>query len=177
MKIFGMEIKRAKVDEKIYRVSVPAWSAGIQHVTPENYEAMVNAYRSWVYVCANKNALTVAQQNLRLYVAKPSKTTKLLHPSKALSKDQKQYLNSLHTVKRLKSVMTSEDIEEVVGHPIIDMLQNVNPFMNQFDLWELSTVFQELTGNAYWYIVKNDLGTPEQIWVIPAQYMAIFASF
>lgn len=69
--------------------------------------------------------------------------------------------------------MASADIEEVIDHPIIDIFQNVNPFMNQFDLWELSTVYQELTGNAYWYLVKNDLGVPEQIWVIPSQYMTI----
>ncbi len=173
MKFLGLEIKLASKDDRLGRAMMPTWTAGLEHITPENYQAMVKAYRSWVYVCANKNALTVAQQNLKLYVAKPSKTTKLLQPTKAISKQRKKYLKSLHTVNNLKSVRQAEDIEEVIEHPFLDILQNVNPFTNQFDLWELSTVYQELVGNAYWYIIRNEMGLPEEIWVLPSQYMTV----
>jgi HK97 family phage portal protein len=173
MKLFGFEITKA-ADNKATAALMPNWSLGAEHVMPKDYESMVNAYRSWVYICANKNSITVAQQNLRLYVAKPSPGTKLLSSHKAISAQTRKHLDSLHTVKRLKAVRQAEDIVEITDHPFLDLMQNVNNFTNQFDLWELTTVFQELTGNAYWYVLKNEMvGVPEQLWVMPSQNMRI----
>jgi HK97 family phage portal protein len=37
------------------------------------------------------------------------------------------------------------------------------------DLWELTTLYQEVHGCAYWYLDRGPLGVPEAIWVLPAQ--------
>jgi len=63
--------------------------------------------------------------------------------------------------------------EQVFEHVFLDMMKNVNPFMNRFELWELTLTFLELTGNAYWWIVPNRLGVPAEIWVIPSQNMKV----
>ena len=40
---------------------------------------------------------------------------------------------------------------------------------NAFDLWELTTLYQEVHGSAYWCLDVGPLGTPQQIWILPSQ--------
>jgi HK97 family phage portal protein len=177
MKIFGYEIKKASIDEKAGSVVSPYWVDGMTHLSSINPETLVNAYKSWIYVCANKNSTSVAQQVLKLYSAKPSKESKILAPHKAVSRERKQYLNGLSSIQSLKSVRASNEIIEITEHPFIDLLTLTNPFMGGFDLFEMTTLYQELIGNAYWYIVKDEfLNIPVELWVIPAQRMSAVPS-
>jgi len=49
------------------------------------------------------------------------------------------------------------------------LLRQVNPVHNRFDLWELTTFYQETLGSAYWYLEFGSFGIPERIWLLPAQ--------
>jgi HK97 family phage portal protein len=60
-------------------------------------------------------------------------------------------------------------LEEVLEHPLLTLLEQVNPVHNAFDLWELTTLYQEVHGSAYWLLDFNALGVPEQIWLLPSQ--------
>jgi HK97 family phage portal protein len=60
-------------------------------------------------------------------------------------------------------------IQEVVDHPLLTLLKQVNPIHNAFDLWELTTLYQEVHGSSYWYVERDALGVPSEIWVLPAQ--------
>jgi HK97 family phage portal protein len=60
-------------------------------------------------------------------------------------------------------------VEEVVEHPLLTLLRQVNPIHNAFDLWELTALYQEVHGSAYWHLRFDALGVPEEIWVLPSQ--------
>ena len=77
-----------------------------------------------------------------------------------------------------KKVMTKEgdDYEEILTHPFLELMASVNPFFNRFELWVLTTTFLELTGNAYWWMVRDQLGVPRALWNIPAHWMKIIPS-
>jgi HK97 family phage portal protein len=60
-------------------------------------------------------------------------------------------------------------IEEVTNHPALDLLRRPNPFLNNFDLFELTQVYLEVTGRAFWAMDMGPLGTPDTIWVLPSQ--------
>jgi HK97 family phage portal protein len=66
----------------------------------------------------------------------------------------------------------SEDVEEVTEHAFLDLMENVNPFMNRSDLMELTIMFLDLMGEAYWYIIKGKLSQPVELWPIPSQYIS-----
>ena len=54
--------------------------------------------------------------------------------------------------------------EEVKTHDAIDVLQDVNQFMTFYDLVELYQTYMELSGEAFWWLVKSDSGEVLQIY-------------
>ena len=126
-----------------------------------DYRALVAKYRSWVYVCAKKNSETVAQTRIRLYVR--GRVTNGRFPTRDLTKKEHGYL----TKQRQES---TEDVREILEHPLLKLLRLANPYMTGMELLELSGLYQELTGNAYWYLEKNGLGTPTEIWPLMSQH-------
>ena len=60
-------------------------------------------------------------------------------------------------------------LEEVLEHPLLTLLRQVNPVHNAFDLWELTTLYQEVHGSAYWLMNFDALGVPAEIWILPSQ--------
>jgi HK97 family phage portal protein len=136
--------------------------SGREIVTPSDYTSMINAYKSWVYICSSKNAASVASVPLKLYVAKQAKNEKFLVPTKEVSDEQKEFLFKKHNLQDY--TRKAVDIVEVTDHQMLDLFRNVNPFMGLFDLLEMTDLHEELTGNGYWYVVKNNLGLPHEIW-------------
>ena len=117
--------------------------------------------KNTAWACASINAAVCASFPPRLFVttrpgqprpkcltrALPRRTDRLLRASPHLQ---------LHT----KSV---DRIEEVTDHPLLTLLAKVNPVHNAFDLWELTTLYQEVHGSAYWYLDLGPLGVPQAI--------------
>jgi len=61
-------------------------------------------------------------------------------------------------------IWNGEAYEEVKEHPLIDLLYNVNENMNYYELIYMHALWMELTGNSYWYIVRDNTGKPREIW-------------
>jgi len=176
MRLFGLELKRTG-SKKANAALAPDWIAGARWLSGQDFHAMVKAYKSWIYVCANKNATTMSKQILNLYAAKPKTDSRVLAPHKAVSNRQSKYLMGVSQIKNLTSVRRSKEIIEVTEHPFLELLDRANPFMSGSDILEMTTLFQELTGNAYWYIVKDEVfNLPQQIWVLPSQFMRVIPS-
>lgn len=114
---------------------------------PQDYDSMVATYKSWVYACVNKNATSVAKNKLCLYTKSYTETGE-------------------EELKKLKDP----------NHPFYQVIKNVNPFSNQYDLFTITQTYLELTGNAYWWIPRNTLGVPYMIWNLPAHWMRVVPS-
>ena len=151
-----------------FRKAVPGtwfidkWQANKPYYPDVSHGELVKKYRGWVYACAHRNAVSCAQVPLRLYVAKPAGKTKALFPTRAVKPVVKKYLAGCATTA--KYVTGADDIEEVTEHPIIELLDRANDFMNRFDLLEYMFLSQEITGNAFWVKYRSTLGLPDQIW-------------
>jgi len=147
------------------------WERTRGRIRPGDYHEMVKAYSSWVYACASKNASTCAQIPLRLFVAKAGKGKFIMTRTKRISNETRKWLYSNPYLTKWTG--KAVDIEEVTEHPFLDLVRNVNSWMNEFELREITVLFQELTGNCYWYLVKSPLGTPKEIWILQAQRVRI----
>jgi HK97 family phage portal protein len=66
-----------------------------------------------------------------------------------------------------------DGVEEVTEHPFLSLMERVNPFHTRFWLWAETMTHLELTGNAYWYVAADRLGTPAEIWLAHSQHMKV----
>ena len=170
---FDFEIKARKAGNYPVRKSplpqLNSWQYGRELYSDDDFYGMINAYRSWVYVASSKNATTGASVPLRLYVAKNNKGTLKGYATKKISREQEKYIRDNPFLSNLPTVRKAVEMEEILDHPFLDLKKNVNGFMNNFDLFETTNLFNELTGNAYWHILSDKLGVPKEIWTIPTQ--------
>lgn len=123
--------------------------------------------KNTAWTCASVNAAVCASFPPRLYVTTRHDQPRPKCLTKALPSATEQRLRTApHLSGRTKS---AHRIEQVMEHPLLDLLVQVNPVMNAFDLWELTTLYQEVHGAAYWLLDIGPLGTPQQIWILPSQ--------
>ncbi len=144
--------------------------SGKPYLKPTQLKQFINRYASWVYACANRNAINSAQVPLNLFVAKPTGTKsnsrfKTVKPNK----ETLNYLTNSPSTKQI--VARAADVEQLLEHPFIELIQNVNEFMNGFELFEITYLYLELTGNAYWFIERDVFGKPVELWPLMPQYM------
>tara|TARA_R110000868_G_scaffold15696_7_gene71624 strand:+ start:536 stop:3970 length:3435 start_codon:yes stop_codon:yes gene_type:complete len=146
---------------------------------PFSYASAVRSYSSWVYAAANLNAVAVASQPLRLYVRsrdgkkKLWKTRSVSARVKAFHAGDLDHLPSRHVIR--KAAEYGDNYEVVTeNHPVLDLLEKVNPYQNGFDATVLRILYTELTGNAYLHpVVDKALGVPVELWTMPSQFVEI----
>jgi HK97 family phage portal protein len=128
--------------------------------------------KNTAWTCASLNAAVCASFAPRLYVRTRAGQRQARCPVRALCPAEDRRLRTLaHLADHTRS---AERIEEVADHPLLDLLAQVNPTHNAFDLWEMTTLSQEVHGVAYWLLEFGPLGTPIAIWPVPAHQITPF---
>jgi HK97 family phage portal protein len=155
-----------------YALTGPQWSgtrfvdAYKRNRNPTPNEIMAEL-KNTAWTCASINAAVCASFPPRLYVATRRGQTAPKCLTKSLPKAEERRLRSAaHLALHTRGV---DHIQEVTDHPLLTLLEQVNPVHNAFDLWELTTLYQEVHGAAYWYLDIGPLGTPSAVWILPAQ--------
>lgn len=139
----------------------PLLDAYRRHRAPSPAE-LLGELKSTAWTCASINAAVCAALPPRLYVATgtgqpaPRCATRALDPA------------SLHRLRSTRPQLARAGVEEVVAHPLLTLLSQVNPVHNGFDLWELTELYLEVHGSAYWLLDFDPvLHVPSAIWVLP----------
>lgn len=57
---------------------------------------------------------------------------------------------------------------QIFIHPILELLNNPNPFQTGAEMIEFTQLNLDISGKAFWFVPKNLLGVPGEIWVIPS---------
>jgi HK97 family phage portal protein len=134
--------------------------------TPSAHDLLAEL-KNTAYACASLNAAVCATFAPRLFVstrrgeAAPRCLTRALPLA-----ERRELLRRPELAPRLKG---TEQVEEVLDHPLLSLFRAVNPTHNAHDLWELTALYQEVHGSAYWHLSFDSLGVPDAIWVLPSQ--------
>lgn len=119
--------------------------------------------KSTAWTCATINASVCASLPPRLYVttgkhqAPPRCATRCLEPA------------FLKQLKANRPALAAHAVEEVLDHPLLTLFRQVNPTHNHFDLWEMTELYLEVAGSAYWLLDFDPaLNIPSTIWILPA---------
>ncbi len=149
------------------------WQNKRTYYPDTDFKVLVKKYQSWIYACANKNAIACAQIPLRLYGAKQNKNTKAIIKTRPVEKKTYDFLRTSPSAE--KFLRKAAEVEEITDHPFLDLMSSVNDFMNEFDLKETLVLAQELTGNAYWLLPEGTSpgNPPEQIFPLMPQFLKI----
>jgi HK97 family phage portal protein len=64
------------------------------------------------------------------------------------------------------------------AHPLVRLLDDPNPWLTPWELWYLTVVNLELTGNCYWYapllqVGRSRLPLPGELWIVPTPWVRI----
>ncbi len=64
------------------------------------------------------------------------------------------------------------------GHPLSRLLTHPNPWLTPWELWYLTVVYLELTGNCYWYaaplaVGESRLTVPGELWLVPTPWVRV----
>lgn len=128
-----------------------------------------------VQICLNMNAEFCANQPMRLYrspdASNPHKGVK----ARAVSYGKRAYLRNVESTG--KSAMYAEragpNIEEIVEHPILELLRKPNFFNNWTDFAQNCFYFLEATGNMYLQPIYDGGEYPSALMQIYPQYMQL----
>jgi HK97 family phage portal protein len=123
--------------------------------------------KNTAWTCATLNAATCAAYTPSLYIVTRHNQPAPKCAVKALRPEVEERLRSDPRIQ--SRVKHAARIEEVTSHPILDILGHPNQWHSAFDLWELTTLYQEVHGAAYWYVQPGPLGVPQAVWILPAQ--------
>jgi len=168
--VFSTSGSRPSLDDPSAWMDMARWGEGLLSGKPRTKADFVRQFQGWVYIATKLNGQSLASVPLRLYVAKQQKSKKFKTiTTKAVSKERLKYLQSNSGIERY--LTKSEEIEEVTDHSFLDLMDSVNPNQNKRDLLEMTTMFLDLTGEAYWLLIPDRLGVPKEIYVIPAQFI------
>jgi HK97 family phage portal protein len=136
-----------------------------QRVREPSGRDLLRELRCAAYTCATLNAAVCAAHAPKLYVRTRQGEKKARCGTRPLP-------TSHPLVIETKGLM---QVEEVTEHPLLELFQQVNPFLNHHDLWELTTLYQEVDGNCYWLMEEHGvLGIPSNIWPLPAHQMRTY---
>ena len=168
--VFGTSGARPDLSDPTAWMDSKMWGAGLTSGRPRTKADFVRQFQGWVYIATKLNAQSVASVPLRLYVAKQQKGKKFKTiQTRPVEKARLRFLQSQTGLGRY--FMKSEEVEEVTDHAFLDLMEQVNPYQNRRDLMEMTTMNLDLTGEAYWFLLPDNLGVPKDIYVIPSQYM------
>lgn len=163
---------------RLFRKSAPALpptstssllDAYQRHRAPTPHE-LISHLKNTAWTCASINAAACAAQPPRLFIASaPGQQHPF--PTRSLPADETRNLlrNPQLSIANCSLVNKSDTIQEVTNHPLLTLLQQVNPVHNAFDLWELTQLYLEVHGSAYWLLDLDPiLRLPAHIWILPA---------
>jgi HK97 family phage portal protein len=120
--------------------------------------------KSTAWTCASLNASVCASLPPRLFVTVGPELPRPRCLTRSLDAD---------TAFRLCGVRGARNgagqVEEIVDHPVLTLLHNVNALHNAFDLLELTQLSLEVHGAAFWLLDLDPiLRQPRAIWVLPS---------
>ena len=143
-------------------------------VTPEiDNKKLIEENTGWVYHCLNKISSRFGEVPLRLYSAQGPADSNVLAPHKVLNEfETKALFQRFPLAYKNGIVRGSNEIIEIVEHPFLKLWNTMNSYRDQFEILEETSQFQELTGDAYWYVTKRN-GIPDEIFLLPSQFVEV----
>jgi HK97 family phage portal protein len=130
------------------------------------FQTVAAAYKSWVYIAANKIATSVAALPIQLYVYRSQRTGKIVNGKEFKRSIKAKTDNDPSEIKRyLKAIKVEREL--ITDHPFLDLIQKPNSLNTRFTLWQTIMLKLELNGAVGLYMPRGIMNIPAQLWPLP----------
>ena len=156
-----------QVDKRVIQSIVTADDLSKEYLDKADMNSLIAAYKHVVYICVNRNSSVMSTNGFRLLSRKTPVSRTVKH--RKLSKYYQAWLKAKHT----KLITSSDNLVEITEHPFLELMDHVNPFTTYSNFLYQTNTYKDLTGNTFWYVEKNGVGTPTALYVLPSQDVKI----
>ena len=142
---------------------------------------LVRAYREqpWLRAVTNRIARGVAGMQWGVYVraAEPMRGAGRAAPAWRWGTDRAVRDlpmltgNREHRAKRMAALQREGVLREVVDHPMLELLTNPNPMMTGAAALQVTQVWLDIKGEAFWLISYGPDGAPAALWPVPPHWV------
>jgi HK97 family phage portal protein len=73
----------------------------------------------------------------------------------AVTKRSDEFSNLKLTLNKIVKKGKEQSIVPVTTHPLLELLDKVNPYLSFGDLLKITQTYKDLSGNAYWWIIRE----------------------
>lgn len=116
--------------------------------------------RSWAMIAATRNSVALASARLRLFAKQDA----------AELDEPKNFPFRVHR----KAIQPGDPtVIEIMEHPFLDLMDTVSRSRDQFDFMQETSLYLDLTGDAYWWIRPGPLGVPAELWSLRSDRVTI----
>src|SRR5262249_11704705 len=106
---------------------------------------LLTELKNTAWACASVNAAVCASYYPRLFVATHTGQPKARCLTAPLDRKTEERIRNDRTLP--VRFTKARQLEEVLDHPLLHLFTQVNAEHNAFDLWELTTLYQEVSGS------------------------------
>lgn len=145
----------------------PQFSDAFRFRRAPSLPALAEAYKSLIYTCVRMNSDAVTRVPLRLFRLGQTKGDRAKHcDASRVSKGVRLRLKSLPHLA--KAMAGAEEVEEITGDfPLLKLVANVNPAMDQSQLINYTVMSMDVVGTGFWWPTEFALGMPQEFWALP----------
>lgn len=130
---------------------------------------LISAYEDIVFTCVSLISTNVGSVRPKLCVTTSPGQREARSLTKALPLHQRRGISNDFPAFTRKAI----DVQEVIDHPLLDILDRPNPVQSFGKLLEMTSAYVELTGSAFLYKARNTLGEVKELWLMPTQNVGI----
>jgi HK97 family phage portal protein len=143
----------------------PFWSDAFKFRRSPSLPGLAEAYKSLIFTCVRINADAVSRVPLRLVRISGTKGDRAKFcDARPISKGLRTHLNRTHA----KAMAGAAEVEEITGdHPLLNLIQNVNPSMDHAALINYTVMSMDVVGTSFWWPTEELLGCPREFWPLP----------
>lgn len=131
-------------------------------------QELLRAYRQmpWLRAVTHKVSFNTASVQWQLFVIRPEAGKKAIRHIKA----QRGTLRDRARARKQASAQ-GMDVQEITDHPLLDVLHHANDVMIGLTARQVTQIWLDLKGEAYWLKERNIASAPQAIWPVPPHWV------
>lgn len=138
----------------------------------------LEAYRDWIYAAVSAISEECASIDFRVFINRTSTSNRAIgyrlsyKPGEVKDLFRRRVVRT-YTYGTKSYTRTLKALEEVETHPMIDLLEKPNRWMDKDEFFEREFQHLELAGDAFILKIRNGMGVVEELWPLMPDIMNV----